>query len=133
LILGRPRHHDFGRWRDRQARCFHRRQVSRWFDGRQLGGLRGGLGYFREANDASFSLGNNLVVLFSVLKEIRHVQERVPIETDVYECGLHAGQHATDASFIDPTHQSRVGITLVIHLNQQVIFQHGDLGLVWRR
>src|SRR5439155_25053064 len=57
----------------------------------------------------------------------------VPIKTDIYERGLHARKHTADAAVIDAACQPDAGIPFVVHLNQFVVFEHGDLRLVRRR
>src|SRR5205085_8899885 len=40
------------------------------------------------------------VVFLVVLEEVGHIQESIPLESNVHECRLHSGQYARDAPFL---------------------------------
>ena len=87
----------------------------------------------RVSGDPGFRLRDDFVVLLGIFEEVRNIQKGVPIETHIYERGLHARKHTADAAFINAACQPDAGIPFVVHLNQFVVFEHGDLRLVRRR
>ena len=52
------------------------------------------------------------VVVFEIFENVADVQERVAVETDVHEGGLHAGKDAGDFSFVDAADQRELFFAL---------------------
>jgi hypothetical protein len=48
-----------------------------------------------------FDRSNDVVVVFQIFEEVSDVEEGVAIESNFDEGRLHAGQHASDAAFVD--------------------------------
>ena len=120
----------FGLSRDRGGR-----DLGRCLLGLRLGGGRSGrrcLCRLRvKADCLRFRLFENLVVIFLVLeKEIRNVEESIPVQPDVHESRLHPGKHPADTAFIDSAYQPHIRIALKIHFHQLVVFHDGQLRLV---
>jgi len=57
------------------------------------------------------------IVVFEVFKDVADVQERIAIETDVHEGGLHAGKDAGDFSFVDAADQRELFLALDVDLD----------------
>ena len=87
-----------------------------------------------ELGSTRFRFLEDLVVFFLVLvEEVGNVKESITFEADIHKRRLHAGEHTADAPLVNATHQTDVRIAFEIHLDQLVVFQHGDLRLVRRR
>jgi hypothetical protein len=74
--------------------------------------------------DALLGSRHHLVVFFVVLEEIRDIEEGVPAQTDVDKRRLHPGQDAGDSPFMNGASQRIFILTLVVHLDDLVVFQH---------
>jgi hypothetical protein len=68
-------------------------------------------------------IARDVVDVLVVFQEVRHVQERVPLQSQIHERRLHPGQNACDASFMNaPGERVFVG-ALEVHLAQLVLFE----------
>ena len=45
------------------------------------------------------------IVVFQIFENVADVQERIAVQTDVHESGLHAGKDAGDFPFVDAADQ----------------------------
>ncbi len=70
-----------------------------------------------------FGRADDRVVFVVVFKEIGDVEKRVPFESDVYKCGLHPGQHACDAPFVDAAGEGILFFALVENFDELVVFE----------
>ena len=68
-------------------------------------------------------------VLRQLLEDVGGVEERVALEAEVHERGLHAGQHPRDPSLVDAAHDPAVGLALDEELRDDALLQEGDAGL----
>ena len=70
-----------------------------------------------------FGGADNTVVFVVIFKEVGDIEERVALQSNVYECGLHAGQYPGDASFVNTACEGILFFTLVENLHQLVVFK----------
>jgi hypothetical protein len=86
-----------------------------------------------EFGSPGFGFFEDLIVFFLVLVEIGNIEEGISVQADIDKRRLHARQNAADSTFINAADEADVGVAFEIHLDQTVVFQHGDLRLVRRR
>jgi hypothetical protein len=77
--------------------------------------------------------GDQGVILFHVLKEVRDVEEGIAVQTHVDERGLHAGEDPGDSALVDASGEAVFVFSLEIDLDDLIVLEDGHLGLVWRR
>jgi hypothetical protein len=71
----------------------------------------------------SSSLG---LVLLHVLDDVGDVEERVALETDVDERGLHSGQDFRDAALVDVADDGALALALDPQLDDLPFVENGD-------
>ena len=73
----------------------------------------------------------NLVELFiTFIEEVRLIEKRVPVESDIDERRLHPRQDSSDASFVDAAGQGMLRLAFYVKFNKVVILQDGQPGFV---
>ena len=73
------------------------------------------------------------VVLVVILEEIGYIKERVALQSDVYECGLHSRQDAGDAAFMDTAGEGIFFFALVENFHKLIVFEDRYSRLVLTR
>lgn len=58
-----------------------------------------------------------VIVVFEVFENVAHIQERISIQADIHECGLHARQDACDFSFVDAADERKFFLALNVDLD----------------
>jgi hypothetical protein len=59
----------------------------------------------------------DVVVVFEVLENVADVQERVAVQADVHESGLHAREDACDFSFVDTADERKFLFAFDVNLD----------------
>ena len=77
-----------------------------------------------------FGAASYLVIVLAVLEKVRDIKECVPFETQVDERGLHAGQHACDAAFVDAAGERILVGALEVDFDELVFLEDRDTGFV---
>src|SRR5207247_6785943 len=88
---------------------------------------------FLELGDFVFDTRDNLLVLLSVLKQIRNVKERIPFKTDIDEGGLHSGQYFRYFALINVTNDTLRAMAFYVKFNEFVVFEDCNFSLLRRR
>ena len=68
-------------------------------------------------------------VLGELLEDVGGVEERVALEPEVHEGGLHAGEHPGHAPLVDAAHDAAVRLALEEELGDDAVLEEGDPGL----
>ena len=111
----------------------------RFFRSRRRNWRRGGHGGWRnyrgrsalfQAQHFLFRVGYDLVILVVIFKKIGYVQERVALQANIHESGLHSGQHARDAAFMNAAGERVFFFALIIKLDNLIIFEQRHSGFV---
>jgi hypothetical protein len=69
-------------------------------------------------------------IFFGFFEEIRHVQERVALQAQIHESGLHARQNARYAAFVNAARERIFIGSLEKYFHQLVVFQNGHFCFV---
>ena len=70
--------------------------------------------------------------VFLLFHKVGDVKERVAFQAQVYECGLHTGEHPGDSSFVNGPGERVLIFALVIDLCELFIFKDGQTRLMRR-
>jgi hypothetical protein len=77
-----------------------------------------------QLEDFLLHAGHDLVVLFVVLEEIRHVKKRVAIQADIDKSRLHARQDARHPAFVDAPGQGILVFALIIDFGYLIVLDN---------
>jgi hypothetical protein len=82
----------------------------------------GGFARFRRGRDGGagrvlLAMSMAVIVIFEIFENVGDVQESVAIEADVNESGLHTGEHAGDAAFVDAADEGEFLFALDVNLD----------------
>jgi hypothetical protein len=58
-----------------------------------------------------------VIIVFEIFENVADVQESVAVEADIDERGLHTGEDAGDAAFVDATDQRELFFALDINFD----------------
>src|SRR5580704_880624 len=58
-----------------------------------------------------------VIVVFEIFENIAYVEERIAIEADVNESGLHAGEDAGDSAFVDAANEGELFFALDVNFD----------------
>ena len=62
--------------------------------------------------------------------DVRGMEERIFLQSDIHEGGLHSGQHAAHAPLVDVSDGALFLVALDEELGQPVVLHHGDAGFL---
>src|SRR6185436_3264848 len=97
--------------------------------GLQRGNLRRG----RQNRDLVLVAGLEPVELLDRVDDLGDVQERVALETDINEGGLHAGQHLRDPALVDIADNAPLTLAFDEDLDDLILFEDRDTRVVIAR
>jgi len=96
----------------------------------------GGVAHFLDRLIAARDRGPfDLFAVFLVFKfqEVCDIEERVALQPEVNECGLHAGKHARYAAVVNGASEGVLVFAFVIDFSELVVFQDREPRLMRRR
>ena len=70
--------------------------------------------------------------VFLLLHEVGDIEKRIPLQTQVDESGLHPGEHAGNATFVNGAGESVFILALVIDFCELIVFKDGQTRLMRR-
>jgi hypothetical protein len=85
------------------------------FTGQNFG--NGGSGSLRRRLTVRISVAMAVIVILKIFEYVADVQEGVAVEADIDEGGLHTGENASNAAFIDATDQREFFFALDINFD----------------
>jgi len=86
-----------------------------------------------QGRSSHFHIGKFAVFIFVLeFQKIGDIQKRVALKSYVNERGLHAGQHASDAPFVNGASQRVFVLTLELYFGKLIVFDQRHLGFMRR-
>ena len=86
------------------------------FAGKQLDDIRSGRRK-RRRRRGCIGVRMAVIVVFQIFKNVADVEERIAIEADVNESGLHAGEDAGDSAFVDAADEGELFFALDVNFD----------------
>lgn len=92
------------------------RGVAQRFTGKQFDNV-GRRGRKRRRSGRCVGVRVAVIVVFQIFENVADVEERIAIEADVNESGLHAGEDAGDSAFVDAANEGELFFALDVNFD----------------
>src|SRR5580704_6286330 len=86
------------------------------FTGKQFDNI-GRRGRKRRRSGRGVRMRMAVIVVFQIFENIADVEESIAIEADVNESGLHAGEDASDSTFVDAANEGELFFALDVNFD----------------